>query len=345
MKLSVIIPFQNTDYIEKNFASLSNQDISADQYELIYVDDCSAENYQEMFDGFQRDAAISVIYARTDSPRGCFHARNVGIALANGDLVAFIDIDMTADREWLKNLSQPFKTSSKVGGVVGLVCPESPSVMVEALVYAPSGQMIYNGFGTGNVAYRKEILDDVGGFDERFDPKFRGDTDLGCEVIKKEFEIVYEPKAIAYHPIKKIRLSELFKYSAQHVHDVLLYKKHKALLKSNDELCSVLGSLFSSPFLGPMSLSGLAFVIIVPIEIFLLMKSGVLFFLGSAMTIFFVWTLLFILHGYRYAALIPEDMRLPFSLRIRGALHLFIYFLLLPLVRIWGSIKYREFFV
>ena len=88
IKLSIIIPVYNVqDYIKECIESILNQTIN--DIEIIVVDDGSLDNSIKIVKEFN-DSRIKII---TQENRGLSAARNSGIAIANGEYIAFVDSD------------------------------------------------------------------------------------------------------------------------------------------------------------------------------------------------------------------------------------------------------------
>jgi len=110
-----------------------------------------------------------------ESAKGLSGARNAGVALASGDVIAFLDDDAYADDEWLEQLVRPL-SDAKVAGVGGWIIPhwpgEVPAEFPETFYWVfgcsylglPSdGARIRNPIGA-NMALRKRVFESVGGF-------------------------------------------------------------------------------------------------------------------------------------------------------------------------------------
>ena len=91
MKLSVIIPYYNGEkWIAKCLDSLLHQDLTADEYEIIVVDDGSTDGHKIVDDYVRSHTNIRYIWQEN---RGASAARNKGLAMAKGELVFFCDSD------------------------------------------------------------------------------------------------------------------------------------------------------------------------------------------------------------------------------------------------------------
>ena len=92
MKLSIIVPVYNVEaFLTKCVDSLLAQDLPADDYEIIIVDDGSTDGSGALADALATEHGnIRVIHQRN---RGLSGARNAGIPVASGTYVMFVDSD------------------------------------------------------------------------------------------------------------------------------------------------------------------------------------------------------------------------------------------------------------
>lgn len=166
-----------------------------------------------------------VRYALEPRP-GLDWARNRAIAEATGDIIAFTDDDVVVDPEWAGALAAVFRDDPEVAAVTGLVEPleleteaqrlferyrsfargparvraqAAPGTGPVAARYGMSGS-----FGTGaNMAFRRRVFDELGGFDPCLGAGTvtRGGDDLEIffRVLKAGRALVYEPAAVVRH--------------------------------------------------------------------------------------------------------------------------------------------------
>lgn len=191
------------------------------RFEVIVVDNAPAtdETRRLVGDRFSGD----VTYVR-EPRRGLANAHNRGLAVAQGQIVAFTDDDVIADEDWLAAISEGFHAAD-VGCVTGLIVPaelDTPAqVMVEAQGgfgkgYAPTyrslrqpgGDKLFpfaaGRLGSGaNMAFTAELLRRLGGFDPATGTgtAARGGDDLLAffRTAAAGFGIVYQPSAIVWH--------------------------------------------------------------------------------------------------------------------------------------------------
>ncbi len=132
----VVITLNRAESLRDTLTSLTRQTRQPD--EVIVVDNGSQDNTKEMILSFKNRLNIKYVYAAT---RGIPYARNAGVRNATKDIIAFIDDDCVADKDWLKYLEIPFIKDPYVGVVGGRVS------------YLKAGDGIIDEF------YRKNMLD------------------------------------------------------------------------------------------------------------------------------------------------------------------------------------------
>jgi glycosyltransferase involved in cell wall biosynthesis len=103
MRLSIIIPAYNVEkYLERCIGSCEAQDITTDEYEIIVVNDGSADNTLAL--AHQLADYYSNVSVYTQENQGQSVARNVGIGKATGKYVWFVDADDYIEENCLATL-------------------------------------------------------------------------------------------------------------------------------------------------------------------------------------------------------------------------------------------------
>jgi len=229
IEISVIIPtFNRKELLKRCLESILGQEFDTDKYEIIVIDDGSADGTRELL----KKLSLSnkkMVYSRQDRG-GPASARNRGIAKARGDIIGFIDDDAVADRRWLVEAFKFFDEDKgkKIGGVEGRVVTCRPEMApLSGRTDNPRGSL----YRTCNMFYRKGILLDVGGFDKDFLDAFREDSDLAFAVLKRGYDIVYAPKSAVSHYTVITELTHPIQQAKKYYYDALLYKKHPRLYR------------------------------------------------------------------------------------------------------------------
>jgi glycosyltransferase involved in cell wall biosynthesis len=101
MQVSIIVPiYQVEDYLDETLQSISR--IAGLEYEVLMIDDGSTDKSGEIAKGYAV-AHENFIYRRTEN-QGVSAARNLGIAMANGEYIAFCDGDDILLKDGVLNL-------------------------------------------------------------------------------------------------------------------------------------------------------------------------------------------------------------------------------------------------
>ena len=109
MKFSIIMPIYNTEnYLEQSIVSVLNQ--SYGDYELVCVDDGSADNSAQILSAFADKKEIKII--KHDCNKGLFCARKTGVQNATGDYILFLDSDDWLEQDSLKILAKELSNSN-----------------------------------------------------------------------------------------------------------------------------------------------------------------------------------------------------------------------------------------
>ena len=112
MKLSVIIPTYNEEkVVGECISSLDKQTYS--DFETIMVDDGSTDGTLDILKALR--GKIDNLKILKQKHKGPGAARNLGAKEARGDILVFVDADMTFDKNFLKNLVRPIVSGSAKG--------------------------------------------------------------------------------------------------------------------------------------------------------------------------------------------------------------------------------------
>lgn len=201
----VIATYNRKSLLEKTLQSLVNQSYPKEKYEILVVDDGSSDGTGKMVEETKEKMDCELRYFKQKN-RGPATARNLGINNAKGGIIAFIDDDCIADRAWLEEIINAFKLNGNILGVEGRTktIPEKVTPFTKQVDNKGGGYM------TCNMAYRKDILDKVGGFDINYPFQFDEDEDLAWNVLRYG-KIHFETKAIVIHPPRPISTIDLLK--------------------------------------------------------------------------------------------------------------------------------------
>src|SRR4029453_18307740 len=132
-------------------------------------------------------------------------ARNPGLEAATGEIVAFTDDDAFPDRDWLRYLAHAFGSTGHAGIGGPNFVPDDAGFVESAVAHAPGGPThvllsdeVAEHIPGCNMAFRREALEAVGGFD----PQFRiagDDVDICWRLQERDWTIGFCPGAVVLH--------------------------------------------------------------------------------------------------------------------------------------------------
>lgn len=192
-KISVVIPTYNRlSILKKCLLSVLGNDYP--DFEIIIVDDFSVDGTREFLQKIKNEKVRVFL---NEKNLGVSEARNAGIEIATGEWVVFIDDDCEASKNWLIELAKEFK-EEKVGFVIGNTIYLQEGYLgnfPERLVNNNKAQWP----GAGNIAYRKKVLDEGGGFDGESFPYANEDTELALRTYSAGWRYARSERAKVFH--------------------------------------------------------------------------------------------------------------------------------------------------
>jgi len=214
--VSVIICIRDADkYIYQCISSLLDQTFK--DFEVVIINDGRCDSTAHIIEKFD-DKRIR--YFINPKNLGIAKSRNKGLKLSKGEYVFFTDGDCILIKDWIEQ---------------GLKSLEDPNyVGVEGIIYYISKDYIptfsdhvcenkhRNNFMTGNMAYKRSVIESVGGFDEKYDYHENRDLDLR---ILKHGKIGFNPNMITYAQQQIITPKELIRHASILKNRVYLFKR------------------------------------------------------------------------------------------------------------------------
>jgi O-antigen biosynthesis protein len=166
-------------------------------YEVIVVDDGSADSTAEI----ARECGFPAI---STPSLGLSSARNTGLEAASGEIVAYLDCDARPDRDWLRYLAAAFRASDHAG-IGGPNVPPPDGWVADCVANAPGGPIHVllsdreaEHIPGCNMAFRRQRLIEVGGFD----PRFRAagdDVDICWRLQDRGETLGFSAGAVVWH--------------------------------------------------------------------------------------------------------------------------------------------------
>lgn len=203
----------------ESLLKLQNLENSPPRFEILIVDNAPTDERTK-----ELAATLPTVRYVREPRAGLDFARNRALQEATGEIIAYLDDDVTVDWKWLAGLMEVWAENPDAAAFTGLVLPYELQTEAQILFEQRGGfrrgfEKIRYGsvlpgnplypcgsgiFGAGcNMAFRREVLLKLGGFDEALDTgrllPGGGDLDIFYRVIRAGYPLVYEPQYLVFH--------------------------------------------------------------------------------------------------------------------------------------------------
>ena len=213
IKTSIVIPvFNKAAFTWQCLCSLMNE-IDLSETEIIVADDASTDETSEVL-----TAMGDVLRVVTNKEnKGFVDACNRGAALAQGEYLVFLNNDTEVLPGWLKHLIETVRSDASVGAVGSMFLYPDGSIQEAGAIVWKNGEAHHYGWSgspddrrfnfarevdycsAASLLIRKEIFEQLGGFDRRFAPAYYEDVDLCFGVRSLGHKVIYQPMSRVVH--------------------------------------------------------------------------------------------------------------------------------------------------
>ncbi len=208
--ISVVIPnYNGKHYLERCLSSLEDQ--TYEEIEVIIVDNGSWDGSSEYVE--ERFPWVRIV--RNEDNLGFAGGVNSGIAQARGEMILTLNNDTKAERDLVKSLAEAMASDDRVGmcaskmlfcdrriNSAGICLSRSGAAWDRGMGEVDEGQYdeVEEVFGpcAGAALYRREMLEEIGLFDEDFFA-YMEDVDLAFRGQLAGWKCLYVPSAVVYH--------------------------------------------------------------------------------------------------------------------------------------------------
>ncbi|WP_309645999.1 glycosyltransferase [Phenylobacterium sp.] len=225
-KVSVVIPhYHDLKALDLCLRALAVQTYPASDFEIIVADNNSPEGEAVVAQAIVGRARLAVV-----TEKGAGPARNGGVKLARGDILAFTDSDCVPEPQWLAEGLAALPAYDFIGGrVTVLVDDPARLTAAEAFerVFAFDFKTYINkkGFtGAGNLFCSRAVFDEVGGFRAAVSE----DVEWSFRARSMGFRLGYAPRAIVGHPARRTWDELWAKWRRVNTETYALYKERTA---------------------------------------------------------------------------------------------------------------------
>jgi glycosyltransferase involved in cell wall biosynthesis len=234
-KVSVVVPAYNAQStIAECIDSLLKLEYPKDAVEFIFVDDGSSDSTRDIIARYPKVKLLK------QSHGGPAQARNLGWRSSNGEVIVFTDSDCIVPQDWVRSIVKELDNVDVVGGSLKPAfkgsAPERFEQMRRDRLYGNK-----RGFASHlpscNLAIKRSVLEEAGGFDEDYKYASAEDYDLCRRIRDTGHKILYEPLISIVH--KHVTAErDLLRKAHTHGREIMLFreKMKSPLLKESAKL-------------------------------------------------------------------------------------------------------------
>lgn len=263
--VSVVVPCRNEEkYIGKCIEAFLSQTYPKDLYEVLICDGMSTDRTREIVNEYKKENNNVKLIDNKElsAPKGM----NLGIKNSKADIIIIFGAHAYADKDFIKNNVEKYGKYDNLGCVGGPIETISENNLGNAISLALSSP-----FGVGNAlfryckkevftdtvafgAYRREVLDKIGYFDEEL--VRNQDDEINLRVKEAGYDILLSPDIQSYY-YSRSSFKKLWKQYFQYgFWKIKVMKKHKKvasirhlvpMLFVTTNVLGILGGIFFKP--------------------------------------------------------------------------------------------------
>ena len=195
---SVVIPtYERPEDLRQCLQSLSpDNQPEAPSYEIIVTDDSRSDQCRKVVE--QEFPLAKWNSGKHNGPGG---NRNAGVSRATGKWIVFIDDDCIAQKGYIPAYFRAIQENPDIDLFEGYIFPDRQKrTWAETCPENSTGGM----FWTSNLCVRKEVFDELGGFDETFEVAYE-DVDFAYRIQKDGKKTLFVKDAAACHPWRTLK--------------------------------------------------------------------------------------------------------------------------------------------
>jgi len=204
--ISVVMPtYDEPERLQAALRRLSSQEYPPQEVEIVVIDDASPRPPCKQLGDLVQPFSLRLI--RQTVNQGRARARNAGLRAARGELIVFLDSDMTVEPGFLRAHADLHRNHPQTVAIGHIRFDSNlPSNCLTRYIetrgvhrLAPGEPVPFKCFVTGNSSMRRDLLLEVGLFDEDFTAYGGEDLELGYRLHRQGVAFRYLPEAMSWH--------------------------------------------------------------------------------------------------------------------------------------------------
>jgi glycosyltransferase involved in cell wall biosynthesis len=213
-RVSVVVSTYNrAQLVPRLVDALEKQDFDG-PFEVIIVDNGSSDDTADVLERLAARTSLDLHVLRINDNNGPAPARNLGWRTARAPLIAFTDDDCVPTPTWLSGMVDAL---ADVDIAQGQTIPNPEQPYVGYFAWAPTATFESGFYETCNIAYRRTLLEQLNGFDERFAHEdtervqlavWGDDMDLALRAKRNGATVAFVDGAVVLHDVKPGRLKD-----------------------------------------------------------------------------------------------------------------------------------------
>ena len=210
--VSIVIPVYNEFEYTYNCLKSILKNTGDVAYEVLIANDCSTDVTKDV-EKIAKNVRLITTEENVRFLRNCNYAAHY----TRGKYILFLNNDTQVQENWLKSLIDLIERDETIGMVGSkLVYPDGYLQEAGGIVWNDASAWNYGNrkspeepeynyvkevdyISGAAVMIRKNLWEEIGGFDEQFAPAYYEDTDLAFEVRKKGYKVLYQPLSVVVH--------------------------------------------------------------------------------------------------------------------------------------------------
>jgi GT2 family glycosyltransferase len=198
--VSVVVATRNRSHLLPRLCAALVGQRGVGPYEVVIVDDASTDDTWKRLEDLVTTSDLALRPLRLSGRSGPATARNAGWQAAEAPLVAFTDDDCQPATGWLASLVAGFEGADIVQGIT---MPD-PAQEDRRGPFSRTLEVAEEDgyYQTCNIAYRRDLLEQLGGFHEGFRHPTGEDTDLAWRALEAGARTAFVEDALVHHDVR-----------------------------------------------------------------------------------------------------------------------------------------------